>query len=164
MSSFLVFILSLHAVGADVNQNLKSHLKPIILETTKFQDAFVQKNTPEINRQVFFLRKLINQKTPVIQSLSQKDHILRSQKDHILRLFKKMETQLNNFLAHPEETNYRKIFFKSAVELAQVYEIGNDKDIKGFYCYQDKSSWLQTNPKPSNPVTIEYKKCGKRIF
>ena len=128
--------------------------------------AFQQKNqslvTREINATQTIIRDLYGKVLKMPHS---------QQRGHAFRLLKAIEDQLegvrfqNMSLSHQskEAGRHKKQLFGSFVELSRVYGLSGAEK-QAFYCHLDQSAWIQSGPRPLNPVNPHYKNCGRRIW
>ena len=63
----------------------------------------------------------------------------------------------------PDKTKVKKLFL-SFFELAQVYDLNKEMKGRMFYCPKDRSLWIQSSKKASNPINSQYQSCGKIIL
>jgi hypothetical protein len=140
-----------------VDKNVSMGIEEVLEMTAELHKFRVNKDSVK----TLELADALASKLGRVASLTQKRNSVQSL--HITKIIQSAQSAIEMFKESPttDKANLElRDFFKEIVQITQVFDV---KKYKIFFCPQDKSLWLQTLPKASNPVSLNLKNCGKPI-
>ena len=166
---FFLFLFHFHlfAVNKPAFQlapQLKKGYLALLKQATDFHKVIDQGDKKAIQEEIKETQEIIAKLYRQIASIPQFHHRI-----HSYKLLKSVEEQLsvlhfNSSLNKEKDKKNIKRLFNSFFELAQVYDLKKDMKNKMFYCSKDKSLWFQEKGRAKNPISPDYKNCGRLIL
>lgn len=161
MKAFLLLIVVLSCLGfsakkIEVNGTLKSDLNNVLKGASDLHGACFNQDEALIAAQ---LKKLVG----YIDQARKRVSLEEIEKTHLEKMLHAAKGNLENSLTASGEDreNSLKGAFEQLVNLAKAYQL---ERYQIFFCYKDKSTWLQKGWRPQNPIhPKKYGKCGALV-